>query len=185
MLLSLWLPILLSTVAVFFLSFLMWMVFPHHKKDFKKLPDEDGLMNAIRSQDMGAGQFAFPFCTDKAQMKDPEWMKRWEGGPSGFLTVRPAGPFNMGKNMFQSITFNLVVSICVAYVATISFTPGDYGLDIFRLTAMAAWMAYAFAHFWGPIWTSKAWSATLREVFIDGLVYGLATGAIFCFLWPS
>ena len=30
---SLWLPILLSTVALFFLSFLAWTVLPHHKPD--------------------------------------------------------------------------------------------------------------------------------------------------------
>ena len=82
MLLSLWLPILLSTIAVFFGSFVMWMVMPHHKKDWKQLPDEDALMATLRSQDMGAGQFGFPFCGDKSQMKDPDWIKKFEDGPS-------------------------------------------------------------------------------------------------------
>jgi len=38
----LWLPVVLSGVAVFFLSFLMWMVVGHHKSDFGKTPDEGG-----------------------------------------------------------------------------------------------------------------------------------------------
>ena len=46
---QLWLPILLTTFAVFFLSFLMWMVSPHHRKDWSALPDEDGFMGTLRS----------------------------------------------------------------------------------------------------------------------------------------
>ena len=37
---SLWLPILVSAVAVFFVSFLAWMVLPHHKKDINAIADE-------------------------------------------------------------------------------------------------------------------------------------------------
>ena len=44
-LVDLWLPILGSAVAVFFISFTMWMVLPHHKGDWKPLPDEDGTMD--------------------------------------------------------------------------------------------------------------------------------------------
>ena len=37
MLVSLWLPIVLSAVALFFASFLSWMVLQLHKQDWKKL----------------------------------------------------------------------------------------------------------------------------------------------------
>jgi len=38
---SLWLPILLSAVAVFLVSSVIHMVFQYHKTDFKKIPSED------------------------------------------------------------------------------------------------------------------------------------------------
>ena len=36
-----WLPIVVSGAAVFFLSFMMWMVLPHHRSDWAPMPDED------------------------------------------------------------------------------------------------------------------------------------------------
>ena len=49
MLISLWLPILLSAVALFFGSFLSWMVIQLHKSDWPKHPKEDELLDALRS----------------------------------------------------------------------------------------------------------------------------------------
>src|SRR6266508_4292959 len=45
---SLWLPILLSAVIVFVASSVIHMVLPYHRGDFKKLPDEDSVMDAFR-----------------------------------------------------------------------------------------------------------------------------------------
>ena len=45
---SLWLPIVLSAVLVFLASALVWMALPHHKTDWKGLPNEE----AARSADM-------------------------------------------------------------------------------------------------------------------------------------
>ena len=39
---SLWLPVLLSSVIVFFASFILHMVLPWHKHDYARLPDEGG-----------------------------------------------------------------------------------------------------------------------------------------------
>lgn len=181
---QLWLPILLSTVAVFFLSFLMWMVFPHHRSDWKSLPKEDDTLDSMRSSGLEEGQYSFPFCSGAEQMKDPEWIKKFEQGPSGFLIVRPSGQINMGKNMLISSAFNLVVSVLVAYVATISMTPASSGGDVFRMTATVATLGYAGALGWGAIWFSRTWNSTLKEMF-DGLVYGLATGALFLAFWPA
>ena len=50
---SLWLAILLASVAVFFLSFLLRMVSTHHLSDFDKLPDEDAVRDALRSAGVG------------------------------------------------------------------------------------------------------------------------------------
>ena len=38
---ALWLPILISAVIVFIASSIMHMVLPHHKSDYRKVPDEE------------------------------------------------------------------------------------------------------------------------------------------------
>ena len=38
---ALWLPILLSAVIVFFASFVLHMLLPIHRGDYRQLPDEE------------------------------------------------------------------------------------------------------------------------------------------------
>jgi hypothetical protein len=45
---SLWLPIVVSGVALFFASWAAWMLLPHHKPEWKGLPDENALMSTLR-----------------------------------------------------------------------------------------------------------------------------------------
>lgn len=47
--LSLWLPILLSAVFVFILSGVFHMALPWHINDYKKVPEEDKVRDALRS----------------------------------------------------------------------------------------------------------------------------------------
>lgn len=183
-LVDLWLAIVLSGVAVFFASFLMWMVLPHHRGDWRKLPDEDALMDTLRSQGVGGGQFAFPHCADPQLMKDAAFQKRLAAGPSGMLIVRPPGPLQMGRSMTTSLVLDLVVSIVTAYVATIGLDAAAARVDVFRLTATVAFAAYSLALAWGPVWYSRTWGSTLREM-LDGLVYGLITGGLFLAFWPA
>ena len=180
---SLWLPIIVATVGVFFTSFLMWMVLPHHKKDWRKVPDEGGLRDALRSQGAEPGQYVFPCAESNEQMKDPEFRKRYAAGPSGVLIIRPTGGFDIGKNMAKSATFNLAVSVCVAYVATFALESASTGMEIFRLTGTVAFLSYAAGLGWGAIWWGRLWSSTFKEM-ADGLAYGVVTGLAFMVLWP-
>lgn len=182
LLLSLWLPILLSGIAVFMLSFVMWMLMPHHKSDWAKVPDEPALIEALK--DAPAGMYMFPYCADPEQWKDPEWIEQRNANASGSLIVRPRGPWSMGSTMLQSFVFNVIVSLVTAYVATIAFGKGADGTDVFRLTATVAFLAYTGALAWDMIWAQKPGKAVFKNV-LDGLLYGLATGALFMLLWPA
>ena len=180
--LDLWLPIVLSGVAIFFLSFIVWMVLPHHRSDWAKMPDEDAAMNTLG--DIPSGQYTFPHCGSPEMMKDPEWVKKAEDGPSGLLVIRPRGPMNMGKSMFVSFVYNIVIGIVVAYLATIAFERGEDALTVFRFTATTAFLGCAGALGWNAIWFSHSWSSTLKSA-CDGLLYGIATGLIFMWMWPA
>ena len=48
---ALWLPILLAGVAVFIASSIVHMLLPHHKTVWGTVPDEDGVMDALRRFD--------------------------------------------------------------------------------------------------------------------------------------
>lgn len=181
---QLWLPILLSGLAVFFLSFCMWMVLPHHKSDWGPLSDEDGFMDLVRSMGAKAGQYTFPHCASNEQMRDPAFLEKYSKGPKGFLVLRPDGPGSMAGNMATSFGFNVVTAFLVAYVATMGISAGADGMLVFRFVATVALLANSFGLVWGSIWFGRTWSSTLKEMG-DGLVYAIATGAVFMLLWPD
>ena len=53
---ALWLPIVVSSVIVFFLSWLIHMLVPYHRADFKALPSEDKVMDALRPFNIVVGR---------------------------------------------------------------------------------------------------------------------------------
>ena len=57
---SLLLPILLSAVVVFLLSALFHMILPIHRNDFKKVPKEDEVMEALRRLNIPPGDYMLP-----------------------------------------------------------------------------------------------------------------------------
>src|SRR5262245_33849079 len=97
-LMSLWLPIILSGIALFFASWLAWTVLPHHKGEWKPVPDEENLLGTLRQMNVSPGQYTFPHCHDQADFKSEDYQRRLKGGPIGTMTVWN-GPPNMGRNM--------------------------------------------------------------------------------------
>src|SRR5881398_3695080 len=57
---ALWLPILLSSVAVFVVSSVIHMMSPWHKSDYPKLANEDQVMDALRRFAIPPGDYFVP-----------------------------------------------------------------------------------------------------------------------------
>jgi hypothetical protein len=91
---ALWLPILLSAVIVFFASFIIHMVLAYHKSDYRKLPDEDRVTDALRSAGVTRGPaYFFPYFSFK-EMKSPAVIRENEtrtGGLVNCAAQRAAG----------------------------------------------------------------------------------------------
>lgn len=181
-LLELWLPIVLGALAMFLLSFVFWMLMKHHYGDFRALPQEDGLVEALDGAP--AGQFRFPWCGTPEEMADPAFQERYNNGPKGFVVVLPRGPFAMGAGLGKTLLFCLVVTAAVGYVATIGLTRESAGMDVLRLTSTVTWLTACGAHGWSVIWMGRDRGQTLRDV-LDSLGYGLAVGALFMQFWPG
>ncbi len=181
---SLWLPVLLAAVFVFVVSSVVHMVLPLHKGDVAKLPDEQPVMDALRASGVKPGHYWFPGVCSMEEMKSPETQARFAQGPVGYLILRQNGMPSMGKSLLQWFVTSLVISLVTGYVATIGLGTEAAGDDVFRLTATVAFLAYAGATVNEPMWKGARWDVAWRFVF-DGLLYGLATGAAFAWLWPA
>jgi hypothetical protein len=177
---ELWLPILVSGVVLFFLSAAAWMLLPHHKPEWKGLPNEDALTKTLRETDIPAGQYMFPYCERHADSKSEEMKRRMQTGPHGTLYVWPGAP-NMGINMACTVAFFIIANFVIAYLATMALDRGDSFMEVLRFVGTAAILTYASAPILNGIWFRRKMLADI----IDGIVFGLVTGLLFAAMWPG
>ena len=181
---SLLLPVLIASVVVFFLSWLSHMLLKYHQSDFPKLPNEDGVMDALRRFDIPPGDYMMPCGSGPESMKDPAFLEKLKKGPVILMTVLPKSGFGMGKSLIQWFTFCVVVSVFAGYIAGQALPAGASYLEVFRFAGCTAFIGYAMAQWQDSIWYKRKWSTTLKNN-IDGLVYGLFTGGVFGAMWPN
>ena len=183
-LMSLWLPILLSAVAVFVASSVIHMMLGYHKSDYGKLPAENDVMDALRKFNIPPGDYMMPCPGSMGDMKSPEFIEKRNKGPVAVMTVMPNGPFAMGGTMASWFVYCLVVGLFAGYVASHALAPGATYLAVFRFVGATAFTGYALALWQDSIWYQRQWSTTIKNTF-DGLVYAMLTAGMFGWLWPK
>ncbi|MFO1054417.1 MAG: hypothetical protein U1F36_19525 [Planctomycetota bacterium] len=181
---QLWLPILVSSIAVFLVSSVLHMVVQWHKGDYKRLDKEDAVMDALRGFSIQPGEYMFPSCSSMKEFGSQEFMARLKRGPVGNLIVRPSTGVSMGKSLLQWFLFCVLVGVFVAYIMGLQTKAGAEGMLVFRVSSAIAILGHAFWSVHTSIWKSIAWSTTFRFL-VDGVIYGLVTGALFAWLWPA
>ncbi|MDH3402669.1 MAG: hypothetical protein OES32_02895 [Acidobacteriota bacterium] len=179
---ALWMPIAVSAVLVFAASSLAHMVLPYHRGDYDKLPDEDGLLEALRAQKAGAGNYVAPHCVTPEERSSREVKAKLARGPLAFVTVIPS--LAIGKQLVSWFVYCLVVGVFVAYLTGRTAAPGTDYLAVFRLAGTTAFLAYAGGTASESIWMGRKWSTTAKNV-LDSLAYALLTAGAFGWLWPS
>jgi len=182
-LMSLWLPIVLSAVIVFVVSSILHMALPIHKSDFRKLPSEDEVMEAMRRFSIPPGDYLVPCADDMKQMNDPAFIEKMTKGPVAMMTVRPNGKPSMAGPLARWFVYCVVVGIFAAYLAGRALQPGAHYLAVFRFAGCTAFIGYSLALWQNTIWWNRSWMTTLKST-IDGLIYGLLTAGVFGWLWP-
>lgn len=179
---DLWLPILLSGVALFICSFLAWAILPHHKDDYSSPPNEEAMRTAVRSLGLAPGRYMFPNCKDHKGMNDPELARKMAEGPMGMLNIWPVP--SMGKNMALTFLTFLIASAFVGYLARETLPNGAAFAKVFQIVGTAGILTWCFSFIPNMIWFNGGIRATVMCI-IDGVVYGLVMGAVFAFLWPA
>ncbi len=185
LLIPLWLPILLSAAAVWVISIMFGMALPHHKQDWIGLPDEDGFMDSIRGSGIKPGNYLFPDFRGREAMKSVKVQKALKEGPVGHLSVWRT-PVTMGDKLVGSFIVYLVVSTLIAYLTRVALpgaAPPPPFAKVFQIAATAGVLAYSFSFIPNALWFG-AYKRTIAASIIDGVIYGLVTGAIFAWRWP-
>ena len=178
---QLWLPIVVSAVMVFVISAATHMLVPARADEWGHLTRQDAIQEALRGVDPGL--YMVPTPADKAKRMTPEAMKRWAEGPAALVTLLPAGPINMGRNLGLSFLTNLVVSALVAYVAFHTLGYAAHYRAVFRVVGTIGFLAYATGSLYEGIWYWKPWRS-LAMTATDALLFGLAMAGTFGWLWP-
>ena len=181
---SLWLPILLSAVFVFLMSFVLHMALPWHRRDYAKVPNEDAVAAALRGFSIPPGDYMMPCPEGPADMRTPEFAEKMRNGPRVVMTVMPAGEMSMTGNLVQWFVFVLVVSVFAAYIAGRALAPGVAPMRVVQLAAATGFVAYGLGLWPISIWYRRSWATTFKSS-VDGLIYGLITGATLAWLWPK
>jgi hypothetical protein len=180
---SLWLPVLLSAVLVFLASFVLHMLVPFHRSDYRTMPAEDGVMEALRRFNIPPGDYMMPHPPGPAAMRDPKFLEKMSQGPVMVATFLPGGPIRMGGQLAQWFVYCLVVSLLAAHLTGFAVRPGEHRHEVFHFAGIVSFTGYTLALLQQSIWYHRSWATTIRYV-IDGLIYGLLTGAVVAWFWP-
>jgi hypothetical protein len=181
---DLWLPILLAAVFVFVVSSLVHMVLQYHKNDYVMLPSEDKVLDAMRAAGVQPGSYRFPCANSMKEMCTPEMTAKMVRGPVGSMTVIPSGPMSMGKALFQWFVLCIVICFFTAYIGGLSLGHGAAFMQVFRVTTTVAFLGFGFNSACDSIWKGVSWGITAKFI-LDGILYSLAAGATFAWLWPE
>ena len=183
-LLSLWLPILLSALFVFIVSSIIHMFLTYHKNDFRKVLDEDGVMDSLRSFNIPPGDYFIPRCESTKAMSSPKFIEKYTKGPVVLMTVFKSGPPSMTKNLIQWFIYCIIVGFLAAYITSRAVEPGSHYLEVFRFVGCTSFIGYSMALLQNSIWYRRSWCTTIKSMF-DGLIYALVTAGTFGWLWPA
>lgn len=176
---DLWLPILVSAVACWLMSAIIWTALKYHNSDYKKTSDEESVRAALKGN--APGFYLLPYCLDPGDLKNPEVKQKYEDGPLAYITMLPNGVPAMGGKLVAMVVYFLIVGVLCAYFVTRTLgADADY-LAVFRVAGTVAFVANSFAIVPESIWFGRPWSMTIKS-FVDALIYGLLTGGVFGWL---
>jgi hypothetical protein len=176
---ALWLPILLSGIALFFASFLSWMVLQLHKNDWRKTSCEDLLLDSLRKENVPVGSYMLPGCTSTAEMNSKEFQEKMERGPRAVMTLMPNT--NMGANLLLTFVTFVIISFTLGYLASVAFKAGETFLNVFRFVFTAGLLAFLAAMICHSIWFRNR----IVGHIIESVCYAAISAAIFAAMWPK
>ena len=178
---GLWMPIVLSAVAVFIASSIIHMVLKWHNAEFQGLPD--AAADALRPFNLQPGSYLTPWSGgDMAKMQTPEFQARVKAGPNALINVRPNENVGMGKMLGLWFVYSLIVGASCAYIAGRYLPQGTNYRHVFKLVGSVAFLGYGMAHIQYWVWWNKSTRALFFDL-LDSAIYASLTAGVFGWLW--
>lgn len=185
-LLDLWLPIVAAALAAWSVSVLIWTVIGHHRWDGSRLASddqgEDNALDQLRAMNLKPGVYVFPYAASTRQAGTFEYQTRMIKGPMGTLRIWRSQRITL--NLLTTLVYFFAVSVTLGYLGSMCVPSGATFLHALRVMGTASVLAYAFAFVPSEVWRQNSWRAIVLST-LDGLAYGLASGAGFALLWPA
>jgi hypothetical protein len=180
--LSQWLPILVSAVAVFVVSSIVHTALRFwHAKDQSALPNEIAVADLLRP--VPAGDYRIPFATGPEEMRTEEFKARAAKGPMAVVTIMAGDMMSSFKRaLIQWFVYSIIVSWLAGHVASSALGPDASSMLIFHTVGITAFMGYGMAMAQGPIWGGKPWLPAIKSM-VDALLYASVTAGVFVWLW--
>ena len=176
----LWLPILLSAIAVLIASNILWMALPFwHNADYGRVPEEKAILDALSTAK--SGQYLVPRVDWRKLSADER--QAMQSRPVAYILVRNPAKFSFGPALALFFLYGLAIAVIVGYLTGCSRGPGADSHEVFHFAAIAGFLGFGFRSVSDAIWYGKPWRVAFKEM-IDGLIYGMVMGAIFSWLWP-
>jgi len=180
---ALLLPALVSAVLVFLVSSIVHMLTPWHANDFSKLPNEEGVLAALRPFNLPPGTYVAPRSSGMKDMGTPEFQAKVKLGPSVMMSVMPTGQSGMGRQLVLWFIYAAVIALFAGFVAGKALGAGAHYPVVFKFVAAIAFGAYAMGLWQMSIWYRRPWVVTIKST-IDGVLYACLTAGAFGWLWP-
>jgi hypothetical protein len=179
---ALWLPIIVAAIIVFIASSIIHMLPLWHRGDYRGLPQEVQVADALRPLAIPPGDYFLPWA-EQNQMKTPQFREKLKQGPVALLTILPNEPVVMARPLALWFVYLLLVCSFCALLGSRLLPPGTPYLRVFKVVLTAAFMGYSLALIQNSIWLRRSWGVTLKNCF-DGLIYAALTAGTFGWLWP-
>ena len=179
-------PVLAASAAALATSVLAWRVLPQHAREYRHLPAEQELLDALRRKMPAPGIYAFPFRGPRGENTTRiDVAANLKRGPVGWVIIGRAGAPRLAWPLVQHFCFLLLISALAALAARISgLTDGARPAVVFRLTAGVSLVSLVLGATPQSIWHGRPWKSLFLQC-ADGIVCGAAIGGAFAWLWPQ
>ncbi len=184
-LVALWLPILVSALAVFVISSLIHMVFKWHAADYAGFANEDAVRDALRASNPTVGRrYVVPYCADMKEMNSDALRKKYADGPNAVIVLGPNGQPNMGKHLGQWFVLCLIVSSAAAFLTAKAYGVSAPAQGAAKMAGAIAFIGYGLGTIQESIWMYRSWKSTATYL-LDAALFAAGTWAVFLWLWPA
>ena len=180
---QLFVPALVSAVLVFVVSSIIHMATRWHANDFRKLPNEDAVMAALRPFNIVPGAYVAPRPSSMKEMGSPEFQAKAAQGPNVMMNVMPNGRGGMGAQLVLWFLYSAVIALFAGYITSRATGMGTDYKVVFKFVGAIAFGAYAMGLWQMSIWYRRSWAVTLKST-LDGVLYACLTAGAFGWLWP-